>query len=142
MKKINILILAIISSLTFANSEYIELQKEELLPSHFEALITSSLKTNKDFSDLYYGLLNTNECFVTMEGFVVNCSIPIEVSFSNVVRLSYLTGTESIGDYRVHLYIFNQGTQMWNSIALSIDFQFEEFGSAYKLSLKSFKKGY
>lgn len=142
MKKINLLMLAIFSSITFASNNYLELQKEELLPSHFEKLILTSLKSNKLLKDLYDDLLLSNDCYITTEGHVINCSIPVEVSFSNVVRLNYLTGTQSIGDYRVHLYIFNQGTQMWNSIILSIDFTFKEFGSAYRLVLKSFKEGY
>jgi hypothetical protein len=126
--------------MAIASTDFLEVNNQELLPSHFEKLIETSLKSNQQFGDLYYKLLVKNECFVTMQGFVVNCSIPIEVSHSNVVRLSYLTGIESVGDYRVHLYISNQGTQMWNSIVLSIDFTFEEYGNAYRLVLNSFKK--
>ena len=145
MKKINTLIIAlisVISSLSFASTEYLEIAKPELLPSHFESLISKSLKSDKALEDLYYKTLTENDCHVTAQGHVVNCSIPIEVSHSNVVILSYLTTVDLIGNYRVHLYILNQGTQIWNSIALSLDFKFEEYGNAYRLKLTSFKKGY
>lgn len=101
------------------------------------ALLKSALVDKKSMTSKAFDQANIFHDCHQFEDLVINCDIGNVIKANQLITLEYLSGDDPVGLYRAFLFVFFQGTQMINKVAVEVDFRFSRLeAGGYELRLE------